>query len=75
MLTIPQEYETKCENAGTVSTLNYGKKSLLLYSPAVPSDRILYLIHGGGGDQHSFFCPEFLNMVDHMIDNGILDPL
>ena len=24
MLTIPQEYETKCENAGTVSTLNYG---------------------------------------------------
>ena len=75
MLTIPQEYTTKCENAGTVSTLNYGKKSLLLYSPIEPTNRILYLIHGGGGDQHSFFCPEFLNMVDHMIDNGILDPL
>ena len=75
MLTIPQEYTTKCENAGTVSTLSYGEKSLLLYSPIEPSDRILYLIHGGSGDQHSFFCPEFLNMVDHMIDNGVLEPL
>ena len=75
MLTIPQEYTTKCENAGTVSTLVYGEKSLLLYSPIKATDRILYLIHGGGGDQRSFFCPEFLNMIDHMIDSSILDPL
>ncbi len=75
MLTIPTEYITKCENAGTVSALDYEEKSLLLYTPIAPSDCILYLIHGGGGDQHSFFCPEFLNMVDHMIDSGILDPL
>ncbi len=75
MLTIPQDYTKECENPGTVSTLNYGEKSLLLYFPVEPSDRILYLIHGGGGDQHSFFYPEFLNMVDHMIDSGILDPL
>ena len=47
MLTIPQEYTTKCENAGTVSTLVYGEKSLLLYSPIKATDRILYLIHGG----------------------------
>ena len=75
MLTIPPEYTTKCEKAGKVSTLNYGEKSLLLYSPIEPATHILYLIHGGGGDQNSFFRPEFLNMVDHMIDSGILDPL
>lgn len=75
MLTIPMEYTAKCENAGTVSALDYGDKSLLLYSPIEPADRVLYLIHGGGGDQTSFFRPEFLNMVDHMIDGGILDPL
>ena len=63
------------KNAGTVSTLVYGEKSLLLYSPIKATDRILYLIHGGGGDQRSFFCPEFLNMIDHMIDSSILDPL
>ena len=36
---------------------------------------VLYLIHGGGGDQYAFFCPDFLNMVDHMIDGGELEPL
>ncbi len=75
MLTIPPEYSTECKNEGTVSALNYGEKSLLLYSPIKPANRILYLIHGGGGDQHSFFRPEFLNMVNHMIDSGILEPL
>ena len=75
MLKIPSEYAAKCEHPGTVSALNYGNKSLLLYSPIMPANRILYLIHGGGGDQRSFFRPEFLNMVDHMIDSGILEPL
>ena len=75
MLTIPSEYMEKCGNPGSVASLDYGEKSLLLYTPVRPADRILYLIHGGGGDQHSFFCPAFLNMIDHMIDSGILNPL
>ena len=75
MLTIPSEYLTKCGSAGTVEALDYGDKSLLLYTPVKPADRILYLIHGGGGDQHTFFRPVFLNMADHMMDSGILDPL
>ena len=75
MLAIPSEYAATCEHPGTVSALHYGEKSLLLYAPAKPANRILYLIHGGGGDQRSFFRPEFLNMVDHMMDDGMLEPL
>ena len=75
MQPIPQEYYLKCDNPGVVTALDYGEKSLLLYTPVRPASRILYLIHGGGGDQHSFFCPHFLNMVDHMTDRGILEPL
>lgn len=75
MLTIPLEYTEKCGSAGTVSSLDYGDKSLLLYTPAQPAEHILYLIHGGGGDQCSFFCPAFLNMVDHMISSSLLEPL
>ena len=75
MQMIPAEYETKCEKPGTVKTIAYGEKSLLLYTPIRPADRILYLIHGGGGDQWSFFCPAFLNMVDHMIEKGVLESL
>ena len=61
--------------AGTVTSLDYGDKFALLYTPVRPAERIIYLIHGGGGDQHAFFCPPFLNMVDHMIDVGELEPL
>ena len=75
MLTIPSEYKEECNRSGSVTALNYGHKSLLLYAPIEPANRILYLIHGGGGDQHSFFRPEFLNMVDHMVGSGILKPL
>ena len=75
MKPIPMEYLSACARPGTVETLPYGDKFALLYAPVRPAERILYLIHGGGGDQHSFFCPEFLNMVDNMIDAGELEPL
>ena len=75
MFTIPTEYTAKCSSPGTVTTLDYGDKFALLYTPIHPAKRILYLIHGGGGDQYSFFCPAFLNMVDHMIEDGLLEPL
>ena len=75
MKRIPREYLEPCGNAGKVERLDYGDKYALLYAPAQPAERILYLIHGGGGSQHDFFCPDFLNMVDHMIDAGELRPL
>ena len=75
MKPVPVEYHAACERAGKVEKLDYGEKFLLLYTPTRPARRILYLIHGGGGDQYAFFCPEFLNMVDHMIDEGALEPL
>ncbi len=75
MKTIPAEYLSPCARPGHVVSLDYGRKFALLYEPAAPADHILYLIHGGGGDQHAFFCPDFLNMVDHMTDDGLLKPL
>ena len=54
---IPEKYLTPCVHPGAVTTLSYGEKALLLYTPIAPASRILYLIHGGGGDHTSFFRP------------------
>ena len=75
MNTIPLGYLGPCDRTGRVERLDYGDKYALLYVPDGPATRMLYLIHGGGGDQHSFFCPAFLNMVDHMIRSGDMEPL
>ena len=75
MRQIPKSYLGPCERPGRVTALPYGKKTALLYEPALPADRILYLIHGGGGDEHAFFVPEFINMIDHMIADGAFAPL
>ena len=75
MKTVPMEYTSVCTNPGKVMKLSYGEKFVLLYTPVKPAEHILYLIHGGGGDQYSFFRPAFLNMVDHMIELGELEPL
>lgn len=75
MKTIPEAFLTPCDTPGTVTSLAYGTKYALLYTPARPAERILYLIHGGGGDQRAFFCPAFLNMVDHMIAEGLMAPV
>ena len=75
MKIVPEKYLTACSKAGQVVNLPYGNKYTLLYEPAVPAEHILYLIHGGGGNKHAFFCPDFLNMVDHMIEDGVLKPL
>ena len=75
MKPIPASHASACAHPGKVEKLAYGKKYVLLYTPTRPAQQILYLIHGGGGDQHAFFCPAFLNMVDHMIDSGELAPL
>ena len=52
MLLIPSEITADCSNPGTISSLSYGDKYVLLYTPTKPAQHILYLIHGGGGDQH-----------------------
>ena len=74
------------DRRGTLRRIDYtgahGKrKYAMVYLPcgydSDPERRydILYLIHGGGGDQHAFFCPPFLNMIDHMIADGVLEPM
>lgn len=75
MRPIPEAYLAPCANPGCVKRLNYGEKFVLLYTPAAPARHILYLIHGGGGNQHAFFCPAFLNMIDHMIEDGLMPPI
>ena len=50
MKSVPMEYLSACESAGKVEKLTYRDKFLLLYTPTKPAKRILYLIHGGGGD-------------------------
>ena len=75
MRPIPEDYLLPSAQSGTIEKLDYGDKYALLYRPRGEADRILYLIHGGGGDQHAFFCPPFLNMIDHMIQDKALAPL
>ena len=76
MNAIPLNYLSPCAAPGTVTTLPYGRKYALLYTPAAaPAERVLYLIHGGGGDPRSFFAQPFLNMIDHMIQDGLMKPL
>ena len=48
MKTIPELFLTPAETSGTVISLPYRNKNVLLYTPAKPAERILYLIHGGG---------------------------
>lgn len=75
MQTIPEKYALPCSHPGNITKLSYGDKFFLLYTPVKPAEHILYLIHGGGGDQYSFFRPAFINMVDHMMDSGELAPV
>ncbi len=75
MKAIPASHLEPCATPGKIERIDYGNKYFLLYTPIAPAERILYLIHGGGGDQHAFFCPPFLNMVDHMIARGEMAPL
>ena len=75
METIPSAYLQPCADSGDVVSLPYGRKEALLYKPVKPAEHILYLIHGGGGDQRSFFRPAFVNMIDHMIADGRMAPM
>ncbi len=75
MKAVPEAFLEPSEAHGGVISLPYRNKHVLLYTPSRPAERILYLIHGGGGDQYAFFCPAFLNMADHMIAEGLMAPV
>lgn len=80
---IPEEYLKECERGGRIAELQIPDyRSAMVYLPFGYDDTdrrysTFYLIHGGGGDQHSFFSEDgiFRNMLDHMIDKGDIDPL
>ena len=46
MKTIPEAFLESSEVSGRVESLPYRDKHVLLYTPARPAERILYLIHG-----------------------------
>ena len=79
---IPESYKSTCDHPGTLEALEIpGFSNATVYLPYGYSDKqrysTFYLLHGGGGDEHSFFSNdgELKNMLDHMIDRGELDPL
>ncbi len=75
MKQIPGSYFAPCARAGRVESLSYGEKHVLVYLPEGGAGHILYLIHGGGGDQRSFFRDDFLHMIDHMTADALMEPM
>ena len=80
---IPDEYRQPAEKQGSLVTLEVaGFSDATVYLPygyADTDDRYdtFYLLHGGGGDIHSFFAPdgELKNLIDNMIARGDMKPL
>ncbi len=83
---IPAACLERCPRPGRVERVDYvttdgldDRKHALVYLPhgydeSCPYD-VFYLIHGGGGDQTSFFSDTFLAVLDNLIDRGQLAPL
>ena len=83
VLPVPDSYRSPCSRAGHLETLQIPDFSpALVYLPYGYADGdkplcTFYLLHGGGGNPHSFFSEDGLlkNMLDHMIDAGEINPL
>ena len=83
MKEIPNEYMIPCRTAGTLEQLKIpGLPDATVYLPAGydgESERypVFILLHGGGGDQYSFFSVDGIlkNMIDHMILSGEMKPM
>ena len=75
MRPIPEADLAPAALRGTLETVSYGRKSLLVYHPAAEPAAVLYLIHGGGDSPASFLCPPFVNLLDHMMERGEIPPL
>ena len=80
---IPEAYTVPCEHAGTLETLaipDFSPASVYLPYGYLQSEQrysVFYLLHGGGGNEHSFFSGDGIlkNMLDHIIDRKALEPL
>ena len=80
---IPEAYREPCPRGGRLEKAEIsGFPYALVYLPAGYDDSeerycTFWLIHGGGGDQYSFFQENgaFKNMIDHMIDRGDIPPM
>lgn len=92
---VPDSYYQPAQQAGRLETLTYDskdytreeqplQKEATVYLPAgydaSKSYNILYLMHGGGGDETTYLgspqAPNRLkNILDHMIADGVIEPL
>ena len=83
ILPIPDLVLTPCEQGGRLEELPVPEFSpAVVYLPrgydhSKKRYSVFYLLHGGGGNQWSFFSEDdrLKNMLDHMIENGDIDPL
>ncbi len=83
MREIPDEYRQPCSRPGRLEALPVpGFTDATVYLPAgydgsAERYSTFYLLHGGGGDPHSFFSEDGLlkNQIDHMIASGEIRPL
>lgn len=83
MKKIPNEYLEPCRQTGKTDEIEIpGYSSAVVYLPegydkSAERYNTFYLLHGGGGDEHSFFSKDgkLKNMLDHMIANGDIKPL
>ncbi len=83
MKEIPKSYLELCPRAGRLEETEIpGFSRAAVYLPAGYDEgrepyNTFYLLHGGGGDEHSFFSEggELKNMLDHMIAAGEINPL
>ncbi|MCQ2481945.1 MAG: hypothetical protein MJ153_00470 [Clostridia bacterium] len=92
---VPDTYYEPSENGGTITSFTYNSvrsdngepctKRALVYLPKgydqnADAYNVLYLMHGGGGNEEEFLYGQdnqraLINIIDHMIDSKELDPL
>jgi len=83
ILPIPEQFLQPCEHPGRLQTMHIPSFSnATVYVPADYNREgdpypTFYLLHGGGGDEHSFFSEdgELKNMLDHMIEKKKIEPM
>ena len=85
--TIPEAYRAQCAEPGRVERVDYVasdgsclQKHALVYVPrgydgSAEPYNVLYLIHGGGGNQEDYFNNGLLPVLDHMNAAGELAPM
>ncbi len=92
---VPDTYYEPMINGGTITSFTYNSvrsdngepcsKRALVYLPQgytanSPAYNVLYLMHGGGGNEEEFLYGQdnqhaLINIIDHMIADNILNPL